>query len=139
MNDTRVIQISLLRWRVILAFIAWVILAGAYGNYKAFDNADHIASESAKREYDSCVTGNDGRRALKDVIEIATADGVDFDLTSLPSFPTMDEETQRFITELNALLNVPSDENDDSASQRLRKFSSDNLGLRDCDLLLHNN
>lgn len=119
--------------RALLGF-AFIVLIGAWANYKSYQNAGHLSDESVTREYQTCLSANDGRRALKDVISIATAQGVTVDLSLLPSYPDLDPPTKSFIDELNRVLNSSSAS--DSSAARLQAFSTTKLELRDCEKIL---
>lgn len=122
------------RWTLVR--LAWllVVLVGAYSFYLGQRNDNRILQESRNREYNACVSSNDGRRALRDVIDIATVTGAPgLDLTKLPSFPRLGKETQDWIKELNAILTAPQSET--SAAARLRVFSDERLFLRNCEEL----
>lgn len=121
-----------MRHKAVIGYV-FIVLVASWGIAKSYQNANHIANESRQRDYASCVTANDGRKALKDVIVIATASGQTPDLTKMPSYATLSPAGQQFVRELNAIFQQAGQE---TTTAGLKAFAETNLQLRNCEEIL---
>lgn len=118
--------------RALLGYV-FIVLVCAWGVAKSYQNSEQISKESIQRDYDSCNTSNDGRQALKDVIQLATEAGQTPDLTKMPSYANLTPSGQQFVRELNEVFREANESND---NRGLQVFSDTRLILRDCEAIL---
>lgn len=128
---------GLKRWTWVKMAYLLIVAYCTIGFWLVQKNSNQDDRDNVQEAYQNCLLGNDGRTAIREVINIATATGARVDLTQLPSFTKLDGATQDWVIELNLLLNPPPGTN--TQADELRKFAEEKLIMRNCQDILGGN
>lgn len=122
------------KWRArrSLAAFLFVVLVGAYGLYAEHQNSDRDRENARRIDYTSCLTANDSRKTLADLISLTVTDAPPFDYSRVASFAAIDVTMQNFLKDLSTFNTT----NSGSSREAMRKYANERLPQRDCNPLL---
>ena len=120
------------RWKHSLQPIAWllIVMMGAMGMLGLAKTIHDQQRDRRAADYNNCLTGNDTRRVISDLIAIALQNNDEFDYRSIPSFANLPPEMKQYLIDLSDL------QRQGQSTEAIRDYVRSQLPQRNCEPLL---